>query len=53
MQEYFLNISNNLSKTRAEKKKEEYLSKLKEKNQKKRKNKKKSKIDENYILNQN
>lgn len=53
MQEDFLNILDNLSKTRAEKKKEEYLRKLKEKKQEKRKNKKKSKIDENYILNQN
>jgi splicing factor 3B subunit 2 len=53
MQEDFLNILDNLSKTRAEKKKEEYLRKLKEKKQEKRKNKKKSKIDENYNQNQN
>jgi splicing factor 3B subunit 2 len=44
MQEDFLSILDNLSKSRAERKKEEYLKKLKEKKLEKKKNKKKNKF---------
>lgn len=47
----FLNILDSLSKSRVEKKKEEYLKKLKEKKLEKRKNKKKAKTTEGLHVN--